>query len=68
MKPQPFNWREDAIASYAVWAAAKREEAVRSGQIAPQTARERRWSCEGPRPVSQLEAGTTPATDHEGER
>lgn len=66
MKPQPFDWRTDAIRSYALWAAAKREEGIRAGQIDPQTATERRWAAEGPVPVHRMEAGQIAVTDYEG--
>jgi hypothetical protein len=57
MSARQYTWQADAIGSYALWCAAKREQAIREGRIAPETDTERQWAALGPVPVQQLQAG-----------
>jgi hypothetical protein len=63
MKPQPFDWRTDSFRSYELAIAAKREQAIRAGEIEPLTTTERRWAAEGPVPVPRMEAGRKSAAE-----
>lgn len=56
MSPADYDPAKNSERSYALAIKAKRELAIRRGQIAPSTPQERRWASEGPRDVSQLEA------------
>lgn len=63
MKQEPRDWHTRNFIDYAIAIAAKREIAIRAGQIEPRTPTEHRWAAEGHRPIHQLESGTKPATD-----
>lgn len=57
MTDTEFNWRTDAFRSYELALAAKREQLIREGVIAPQTDEERAMAEQGPVDVPQMQAG-----------
>jgi hypothetical protein len=54
---QQFDWAADAQRCYEVAIAAKREQAIREGRIAPETPAEQAMAAEGPVPPPLLHAG-----------